>query len=149
MRWSPLAAACSRSWSTVTPCRRWKSTRNIPRRGSPWRVTAPEASLLYLSVAVEGYSADPWMVYPTQSGANGPIRLNAWVRILRNATPSEPAGVEVLKLVVDSDQFDFGSLLGALPRACGLARGFNQAAPQPVTGWRALDHKLIILRRPP
>ena len=113
------------------------------------RVLAPETSLLYLSVAVEGYSADPWMVYPTQSGANGPIRLNAWVRILRNATPSEPAGVEVLKLVVDSDQFDFGSLLGALPRACGLARGFNQAAPQPVTGWRALDHKLIILRRSP
>jgi len=113
------------------------------------RVLAPETSLLYLSVAVEGYSADPWMVYPPQQGANRPIQLNTWVRILRSATPSEPAGVEVLKLVIDSDQFDFGSLLGALPRDCGLARGFNQAAPQPVTGWRALDHKLIILRRSP
>jgi hypothetical protein len=120
------------------------------------KVEAPPGSILYLTAAAEGYSTDPFVLYPwlDSRGApmNQPVELNTWKRI--NASPLdvfEPPGVEVIKVVVNADQYDLHSLVQSLPR-CGQSRGVVSRGPRsragaaPVMGWTALSRRVLIAR---
>jgi hypothetical protein len=119
------------------------------------RVEAPDNSTFYLSAAAEGYTSSPMVLYPRREVMNQPFPLNQWVRILPRVPMEDPAGVEVIKVVIDSNQFDLHGLVDALP-GCDRSRdGSGQKKgdrwrtdPSPVTGWKAVDHRVIILKSP-
>lgn len=115
------------------------------------RIDASNSSTLYASVAVTGYSADPVVIEPTGAGPNQPFPLNQWKRVVRGARISEPSGIEVIKAVVNSEQFDLRPLVASFPK-CGPAgvRGRNDPSPwtsdtSPVTGWTSAERRVVIL----
>lgn len=115
------------------------------------KVTAPSQSTLYLSLAVMGYSSSPAMLYPLEGigedagGRIQPIELNKWVRLPLpdDLSPSAPAGLEVLKVMVDSDQYSLKPLLESFD--CGGTRGDFGSASAAVRGWTTVERRLMIV----
>jgi hypothetical protein len=111
------------------------------------RVNAPQNSRFFLTAAIAGYTSTPAVIYPIPGDASAPIELNKWEHILGPVPMTEPAGLEVLKVVVDSNQFDFNSLVRTFP-ACDRSRspkGDWTIDPSPITGWKAVEHRVLIL----
>lgn len=110
------------------------------------RVDAPANSTFYFSAAAVGYTSEPAVLFPAGDVLNQPFPLNTWVRIVPRVQMVEPAGLEVIKAVANSEQFDFHSLQATLP-GCAASRGGSRwdPDPSPVTGWATLDHRVVIL----
>jgi hypothetical protein len=114
------------------------------------KVSAPSRSTLYLSAVVMGYTSTPTVVYPADgegedaAGRIQPIELNRWVRLFRGAAPTPPAGMEVIKILVDSDQYSLSSLLESL--TCGTTNSQRQRSDPdaPIDGWTTLEHRILI-----
>jgi hypothetical protein len=137
-------------------------TAYIGERYSLWaKVSAPERSVLYLTAAVQGYTSPDFLVYPLDQAMNQPVPLNQWFPVLPDKAgetidATEPAGREVIKVVVGSTQFDFRSLLQSFPVQCAAAsatRGwppssYSPPAPAPVTGWTAVERTILTMHRP-
>lgn len=115
------------------------------------KVTAPSQSTLFLSIAVMGYSSSSMMLYPSEGigedagGRIQPIELNKWVRLPLpdDLAPSAPAGLEVLKVLVDSDQYSLKPLVDSFD--CGLRRGDFGTGSSAVQGWMTLERRLLIV----
>lgn len=130
-------------------------TIRIGDPASLWvKVSAPSNSTLYLSAAVMGYTSTPTVVYPADgegedaAGRIQPIELNRWVRLFRGAAPSPPAGLEVIKILVDSDQYSLSPLLESL--SCGNTNSHQQRSDPdaPIDGWSTLEHRILIQSQP-
>jgi hypothetical protein len=126
-------------------------TLRIGEPVSLWvKVSAPSRSTLYLSAVVMGYTSTPTVVYPADgegedaAGRIQPIELNRWVRLFRGAAPTPPAGMEVIKILVDSDQYSLSSLLESL--TCGTTNSQRQRSDPdaPIDGWTTLEHRILI-----
>jgi len=111
------------------------------------RVDGAEGQQLYLTVAIEGYTSDPSVIWPEYNAMNQPAPLNQWFRVFRRGiTPDEPAGPEKLIAVAGPTQFDLHSLVQSFP-SCEVSRGLGgefQASDQPATSWQAFRHLVII-----
>jgi hypothetical protein len=111
------------------------------------KVEAPGNSTFFLTAATVGYTGDPAVLYPSGEGMPQPFPLNTWVRMLSRVRMVEPAGLEVVKVAVNSDQFDFHSLVGSFPK-CLRDRSAKGNRWQPdasaVTGWKSIDHRVVI-----
>lgn len=126
-------------------------TLRIGEPASLWvKVSAPSSSTLYLSAAIMGYTSTPTVVYPADgegedaAGRIQPIELNRWVRLFRGATPSPPAGMEVIKILVDSDQYSLGPLIESLTCSTTNAQRQRSDPDAPVDGWSTLEHRILI-----
>lgn len=112
------------------------------------RVGAREGEQLYLAVASQGFTGPPTILFPDteQPGSHQPfLPLNQWRRIANGITAAEPAGMELLKLVVGKDQYDFQTLIQTLP-ACETVGLRAVPEPPPPISWRARTHRVVILR---
>lgn len=114
------------------------------------RVDAPDNSEFYFSAATQGFTSPSLVFYPRGDVQNQPFQLNTWVRLLNRVLMEEPAGVEVVKAVANSEQFDLHSLHAAFPscattRGKGDTRGGWGTDPSPIEGWNSLEHRVIIL----
>jgi hypothetical protein len=106
-------------------------------------------STLYLSVAVAGYTSSPTAL-SVSDGPPSPLtreQLNVPLRLLRDPVRLPPAtGIEQLKVVVNSDPFDFRELMNTLPECAG-PRGGTARGPESefvVTGWTASERRIEI-----
>jgi hypothetical protein len=110
------------------------------------RVDAPANARFFLSATVMGYAGTPDVIYPSGETLNQPFPLNTWVSILPRVPMVEPAGLEVIKVVVDSNQFDLDPLVASFPE-CGMrGRGDRwKSDPSPVTGWTSVEHRVLVL----
>ena len=119
------------------------------------KVSASQRSVLYLSMAIMGYTSGTDLLYPLPGagedavGRIQPIELNRWVRIQGDLYPSRPAGLEVLKVLVDSDQYSLKELVATF--GCERTRGdLRRANPDaPVQGWTTVEHRIMILTARP
>jgi len=114
----------------------------------------------YLSVALEGYVSDPWVMYPhgRDRGMPQPVELGRWIPVAAGRDGirmAPPAGPEVIKAVANSDQYDFRSLADRVSGLCRSAteRGAGEREEDaeqasPVLGWKTLDHAVLILPEP-
>lgn len=106
---------------------------------------------LYLTAAIAGYTSDPVVLWPLASQPQAPIALNRWVRIARSVSVSEPVGSEILKVVVNSDQFDLRPLVQSFG-SCDALRGARGAKGnwgsqvEAITGWTTLEKRIDIVR---
>ncbi|MDX1623783.1 MAG: caspase family protein [Gemmatimonadota bacterium] len=111
------------------------------------RVDAPRDPPLYLTIAIEGYSSDPFVVWPPPHEMNRPFAIGRWARLHERISVVEPAGGELLIAVVGPAQFDFHSLVRSLP-TCETIRGSATSefrhADQPANSWQSFRHALII-----
>jgi len=115
------------------------------------KVTASSRSTWYVSLAVMGYSSSPTMLFPFEGigedagGRIQPIELNKWVRLPLpdDLAPSAPAGLEVLKVMVDSDQYSLRPLVESFD--CGGIRGDFGRESSVVQGWTTLERRLMIV----
>jgi hypothetical protein len=113
------------------------------------KIDAPAKSSFYLTVALEGLTSEPAMLYPQAGVANDPFELNQWVRIRRALTAQEPPGTEVLKAVVNSQQYDFSQLMSSFPKCDrGTAKGdkFTEESDA-VSGWTSVEKRLVFVRK--
>jgi hypothetical protein len=112
------------------------------------QVRAGEGEQLYLTAASQGFTGPPALIYPdpSQVGPNQPFAaLNQWVRILNGLPASEPPGLEVVKLLLGTDQYDFRTLMQTLP-ACTPVDVREASPPPPAIRWRAGAHRVMIVR---
>jgi metacaspase-1 len=110
------------------------------------KVEAPRSARIYMTMAVAGFISDPAVLHPAEAALNQPFTLNQWVLVMPRIRPAPPAGLEVLKVVAGSDQFDLHALVNALP-ACARARGTRdpwKSQPVAVIGWTTLEHRVLI-----
>lgn len=109
-------------------------------------VGAREGETMYLTAASEGYTGPPAILVPdpTDPGPNTSfLPLNEWVRIPGGNTAAEPTGLEVVKLLMSTDQYDFRRLVQGFPQC--TPRGTRQVpGPTPPIRWRALAHRVMI-----
>lgn len=106
---------------------------------------------LYMTAAIEGYTSDPFVLWPLASQAQTPVPLNRWIRIARGVSVSEPTGSEVMKVVVNSDQFDLRPLVQSFgscdrPQLATRGKGNWESQIAPVTGWTTLSHRMDIVK---
>jgi hypothetical protein len=106
----------------------------------------------YMTAAIEGYTSDPFVLRPGPNDAPTPVPLREWIPLIRGIQVTEPAGVEVVKLVVNSDPYDLRPLVasfGDCTRAPvkGASRGKWDTVIPPVTGWTAVSRRVDIRRR--
>lgn len=110
------------------------------------------ATNFYLTAAVEGYISMPTTLYPLEEDP-APFPLNQWHTLLSSIPPEEPVGHEVIRVVANSEPYDFRGLTERVEGLeCGATRGWPPAAEEaeeptvePVTGWTSLKHKILIL----
>jgi hypothetical protein len=110
------------------------------------RVDAPANTRLFLSAGVVGYSSPPFMLYPQVGVAPPLFPLNRWVKFFTTDIV-KPAGVELIKVIVSSDPFDFDALIKSLPNCDGARSGEStrwNAGSAAVTGWTTVEHRLLI-----
>jgi len=135
-------------------------TVRIGSASSPARVdvvayiSVPERAVartrLYVSAAIAGYASDPFVFWPGERQEPAPFPLNVWKPLWSGVPLSPPAGPEMIKLAVNSDQYDLRSIVNSaeLCKARGIgqstAKGFDQAADS-VTGWTAVSRTVQIL----
>jgi len=116
-------------------------------------ISVPEGAVartrLYVSGAIAGYASDPYVFWPERQEPS-PFPLNVWKPLWSGVQLSPPAGPEMIKVTVNSDQYDLRSIVNAaqLCRSRGIgqtnAKGFDQAADS-VTGWTAVSRTVQIL----
>ncbi|HEV8510274.1 MAG TPA: caspase family protein [Gemmatimonadales bacterium] len=112
------------------------------------RVGAREGETLYLTAASEGYTGPPALIFPdpTDVGLNQPFApLNQWRRIMNGIPANEPTGLEIVKLLVGGDQYDFRTFIQTLPACTPTGMREVPSAP-PAIRWRARAHRVRILR---
>lgn len=113
------------------------------------RVDAPRQSRLYTSIALEGLTAETRMLYPDDRSSSGLFELNKWVPVRRELPAQEPPGIDVLKAVTSSHQYDFASLINSLP-VCQrrvTEDKFAESADQ-IGGWTDTERQVVFMRRP-
>ncbi len=113
-----------------------------------------EISSLYMTIAIGGYTSDPAVLWPPAGIPHSPIEMNKWILVGESIPMLEPVGSEMLKMVVNSDQFSFQPLVESFG-ACDGARGPNdkgpndsgkwRSNPKPIVGWTTLSHRIDIL----
>lgn len=114
------------------------------------RVDAPDNSEFYFSAGTQGFTSPSVVFFPNPDVLNQPFQLNTWVRLVPRVLMTEPSGVEVVKAVANSEQFDLHSLHASFP-SCTATRGKGDATggwgtdPSAVEGWSSLEHRVIIL----
>lgn len=108
---------------------------------------------MYMTAAIAGYTSDPFVLWPHPSAAQSPVPLNRWIRLHRGVTVSEPAGSEIMKVVVNSDQYDLRPLvqsLGSCPAPAAEAlrgmKGNWTTKIEPIRGWTTLEKRIDIVR---
>jgi hypothetical protein len=113
------------------------------------KVTAPADARLFLTAAVAGYSSPAMVLYPSNDVVSSLVQVNTWNRIFSTGI-EKPAGIEVIKVVVGTDPFDFNPLIGTMPQ-CNQARSARVAwNPGAASGmWRTAEHRLLILGSKP
>lgn len=124
----------------------------IGRRYDFWvRVGAREGETLYLTAASEGYTGPPALILPdpARPGPNQPFAgLNQWRRIVNGIPAREPAGTEIVKLLVGADQYDFRTLIQTFP-SCAVTGTRTASSAPPAVRWRARAHRVQIVRDVP
>ena len=113
------------------------------------RVDAPRTAKVYTTIALEGLTAQARMLYPADSSSNALFELNTWVPVRSGLTAKEPPGVDVLKAVTSSHEYDFASLLASLP-VCerrAVEERFAESA-DPIDGWTDTERPVMFMRRP-
>jgi hypothetical protein len=111
-------------------------------------VGARAGERLYLTAASEGYTGPPAIIFPSamQPGPNNEfLPLNEWVRISRGVKAAEPTGLEVVKLLVGADQYDFRMFVQGFAQ-CTRFGTREVPGPAPRIHWRAQGHRIMILR---
>jgi hypothetical protein len=114
--------------------------------------SAVEHSPFHLTVAVAGFTSDPFVLWPMGRQVNTrllPEQINTPLLVMGNIPMSPVTGVENLHVVVNSDPFDLRPLVNTLPvcppvRAAVGTRGNWTSAPLIVTGWTAGERRVEI-----
>lgn len=111
------------------------------------RAQIAEISTLYMTLAIGGYTSDPFVLWPQEGDAHSPITLNTWIQVGFDIPMLEPIGSEMLKMVVGSDQFSLQPLVESFG-ICGAIRGDPPAKwrsnPKAIVGWTTLSHRINI-----
>jgi hypothetical protein len=120
------------------------------------RINADERTDRYVTVATEGYAGLPSVLWPADSGPNQPFPLNTWHKLADSIVMEEPAGLEVVKLLVGADQYDFRSLVATFSKCAGVRLAADDpelqrslSTPKPVTTWRTFERQVLLLPGPP
>ena len=114
------------------------------------RVRAPAGSRLYLTAALQGYTSAPFVLFPATRAMNQPIELNVWRKLWDAPLDMvEPAGVEVVRVVVNTTQYDLHPLVESLPRCSArgdqMTRGPQVGVIEPiVSGWTSVARRIFI-----
>jgi hypothetical protein len=113
------------------------------------RINADERTDRYVTSAAEGYAGLPSVLYPVAQGPNQPFPLNTWRKVADSVVMEEPAGLEVVKLLVGTDQYDFRSLVASFDKCGGGTRlPGDDAKPKPVTAWRTFERQVLVVPGP-
>lgn len=113
------------------------------------RINADERTDRYVTVATEGYAGLPSVLWPADSGPNQPFPLNTWHKLADSVVMEEPAGLEVVKLLVGADQYDFRSLVASFDKCAGVRVPADDSKPKPVTAWRTFERQVLLFQGPP
>lgn len=124
------------------------------------RIDAPgggPSTQLYLTAVIGGYTDRVSVLWPRGGARNDPFTLDEWVPLALRVRITEPLGTDLVKVVVNSDQFDFNPLVASFPRCRRTGDLFTRgdgddrwtSDPQPVTGWVSLDHRVVVTRGTP
>ena len=111
-------------------------------------INADERTDRYVTIASEGYAGLPSVLYPVDEGPNQPFPLNVWRKVADSVVMEEPAGLEVVKMLVGTDQYDFRSLVASFDK-CGAGTRLpgDDSKPKPITAWRTFERQVLILPR--
>jgi hypothetical protein len=114
------------------------------------RINADERTDRYVTIAAEGYAGLPSVPYPVAPGPNQPFPLNVWRQVADSVPMEEPAGLEVVKMLVGTDQYDFRSLVASFDKCGGGTRlPGDDSKPKPVTAWRTFERQVLVLPASP
>ncbi len=101
---------------------------------------------LYVSVAATGFVSNAAIL--TDRPVDAPFPVNAWILVSKPLTISPPAGREIIKFTVSSNQYDLSSLISSaklcdksLPEPMRSARSGADA----VAGWTTVSRIVHIL----
>jgi caspase domain-containing protein len=114
------------------------------------QINADERTDRYVTIASEGYAGLPSVLYPVDEGPNQPFPLNMWRKVADSVVMEEPAGLEVVKMLVGTDQYDFRSLVASFDK-CGAGTRLpgDDSKPKPVTAWRTFERQVLVLPERP
>ena len=112
------------------------------------KVSAPKLSVVYVTVAIEGLTGKAEMEYPKRDVANQPVELNKWFSLRGGLRAREPVGIDVLKAVASTRQYDFASVIATFPSCSAQRQPDFDEEPNPINGWTATERRVVVMRRP-